>query len=34
MIDRDTENTELRMVFYVLLCALGVSLAKFILWVR
>jgi len=34
MIDRDTESTELRTVFYVLLCTLGVSLAKYILWIR
>jgi hypothetical protein len=34
MIDRDTENTELRMVFYILLCTLGVSLVKCILWIR
>jgi len=32
MIDRDTEKTEVRTVFYVLLCTLGISLAKYFLW--
>jgi len=33
MIERDSEITELRTVCYVLLCTLGVSVVKYILWI-